>query len=191
MSVDAGLHLVTSTGTTFKPDEQIEWDLPYENGGGEYPDLNNLSIGTERRNKMWESDNKHMLDANMVSQIHHSQSSPTLLQHLDHNQNSSSSETNINHFMNGLKSSETNTNHFMNGLKSSETNINHFMNGLNLNFCSKPVIQGGSFMSQKFVQGNLQSPTSNRIPSPKSQPLLSLSSEQKSQDSLQQENGVS
>ena len=173
MSVDAGLHLVTSTGTGFKHDEQIEWDIPYEREGGNFPDLSNLSLGTEMRNKMWESDNKLMIGGHMVSQLHHSQNSP--LSHLDHNQNPSSLES----------------------------NTAHFMNGLNLNLSSKPVLQGIGVssghvpLSGKFIEGNSQSLTGTGIASPilkqsrKSQPSLPLLNEQKNHDIHPQENGVS
>ena len=172
MSVETGMHLVTSTGTAvFKHDEHVEWDIPYEIEGGDFPDLSNLSLGTEMRNKMWESDNKLVLGGNI---IHHSQSSPALL-HLDHNQNHSSSESNTNQ---------------------------HFMNGLNLNLSSKPVMQStgvtsGSYvpLNGKFVEGNSPSMVGTGITSPtlkqssKSQPLLPLMSEQNNQHP--QENGVS
>lgn len=174
MSVETGMQLVTSTGTTvFKHNEHVEWDIPYETEGGDFPDLSNLSLGTEMRNKMWESDNKLMLCGNIVS--HQSQSSPALLSHLDHNQNPSCSESSTNQ---------------------------HFMNGLDLNILSKPVMQSigvtsGSYvsLSGKFVEGNSQSMEGTGITSPtlqqspKAQPLLPLLTEHKNHHL--QENGVS
>lgn len=171
MSVETGMHLVTSTGTAvFKHDEHVEWDIPYETEGGDFPDLSNLSLGTEMRNKMWESDNKLGFGGNIVS--HHSQNSPAL-SHLDHNQNPSSSESNQN-FMNGLNLNLP--------PKPGMQNIG---------------VTSGSYMplSGKYVDSNSQSMVGSGInsptlkQSPKNQPLLPLLNEQKNHHL--QENGVS
>lgn len=85
ITTDAGMS-VTFPPTSIKGDigESIEWDLPsYDNFDGEFPDFSNLSLGTEMRNKMWESNNKLTSFQGMggMSPIH-SLSSP-----LEHNQN--------------------------------------------------------------------------------------------------------
>ena len=74
--------------------EHIEWDLPLNDGQGsdvEYIDFSKLSMGTELRNKMWEDDNKSILNSYQEGS---SSNSPLF----DQNQNLTNE---ISHYMNG------------------------------------------------------------------------------------------
>lgn len=59
ITTNAGMSMnLPSTSNKSEITESIEWDLPYDSFDGEFPDFSNLSLGTEMRNKMWESNNK-------------------------------------------------------------------------------------------------------------------------------------
>ena len=58
--------MATTTASNLEPLEHIEWDMPISDMQGTdlgYIDFSKLSMGTEIRNKMWESDNKTMLNS--------------------------------------------------------------------------------------------------------------------------------
>eukprot|EP00111_Clytia_hemisphaerica_P019578 TCONS_00057772-protein len=179
MSMNAGLQLApppSSNNIKREMREHIEWDLPYDTDGRDYPDLSNLSLGTEMRNKLWENENKMMLANNNMG-IHQSQSSPTL-SHLDHNQNQTPEPSNMQ-YINGLPLSLNNLN------KNNSQGV--FVQASTENFNTGKFVKGSQSMA-----GTGLSPTTN-LPKqrPRNQPLLQspMPMSDKSSPDLPHENG--
>ena len=176
------------TGNKLELAEQIEWDLPFDSESGEFPDFSNLSLGTEMRNKMWESDNKLMLNnGGSCNSPNHSsslRSSPSLST-LDQNQNPTTQEAN-------------NVIPYMNEMHLAFTNLNKVSSQGSIDIASSEA-----FLSSngKFLKGNSTNQslagTGPNIASLKQHqrnlPLLqspiSMPNERKTPELLSQENG--
>lgn len=180
--------MATTTASNLEPLEHIEWDMPLNDiQGGDlgYIDFSKLSMGTEMRNKMWESDNKTMLNA--YTSISSSVNSPLLDQNIVIDSSQASNENfrlNQNSRSPAITNINNNNNNSTLSMNSfpSNTTFNKFLQnqpqpvpGRNAPITTNSLMQGKPrFGTQPLLQSPIPMPNSSERKTPE---LLSTSDE--------------
>jgi len=184
------LQMPSTPGNKFDLSEKIEWDLPYNSEGADFPDFSNLSIGTEMCNKMWESDNKIMLSVGTgggISPIQgsSSRSSPSLTT-LDQNQNPTQESNNVGSYMNGMHLSFVNLNK-----SSSQGNINNIVSSEAFLASNGQFVKGNTNQSLAGTGVTTASLKQHQRSLPLLQSPIPMPNERKTPELLSHENGYS